>query len=199
MHTQFTIFKKGLTLIAVPLLVQAVFIAVLVKAQADHDRAQDWAVHTKDVIAKVEELHRGLVESVRRGPQPGLLRRPGRLRPVRGRSRSGCPAQLEELRELVSDNLEQGPRIAELAGRSDAFLGWVADEDRLVRSGDRDRAMAGLDRGSQLLEAVRGDHRRDPRRGGAAWTASGWSASARPRRGRSGRSSAAARRSWSRR
>ena len=26
--------------------------------------------------------------------------------------------------------------------------------------------MAGLDRGSQLLEAVRGDHRRDPRRGG---------------------------------
>ena len=66
------------------------------------------------------------------------------------------PAQLGDLRGLVADNERQGPRIAELAGRVDAFLGWVADEDRLVRAGDRDRAMAGLDRGSQLLEAVRG-------------------------------------------
>ena len=62
MNTPFTIFKKGLTLIAVPLLVQAVFIAVLVRAQAEQVRAQEWVVHTKDVIAKLEELHRGLIE-----------------------------------------------------------------------------------------------------------------------------------------
>ena len=63
MHTQFTILKKGLTLIAIPLLVQAVFIAVLMKARVDRDRAQDRAIHTKEVIAKVEETHRSLVES----------------------------------------------------------------------------------------------------------------------------------------
>ena len=77
MHTQFTIFKKGLTLIAVPLLVQAVFIAVLVKAQADHVRAQDLAVHTKDVIVKVEELYRGLVEGVRGDPHASSSRATG--------------------------------------------------------------------------------------------------------------------------
>ena len=155
MSTQFTIFKKGLTLIAVPLLVQAVFIAVLVKAQADHDRAQEWAVHTKDVIAKVEELHRSLVEAY--AGVRGLVfsvapANPGRYEAALRR----VPAQLGDLRGLVADNERQGPRISDLAGRVDAFLGWVADEDRLVRAGDRDRAMVGLDRGSQLLEAVRG-------------------------------------------
>ena len=155
MHTQFTIFKKGLTLIAVPLLVQAVFIAVLVKAQADHVRAQDLAVHTKDVIVKVEELL----------PRPGRGRMRGSARLVFSGDRSAAgryeaalervPAQVEELRELVSDNPRQTPRIGELAARSDAFLRWIADEDRLVRAGARDRATAGLERGAQLLDDLR--------------------------------------------
>jgi signal transduction histidine kinase len=155
MSTQFTIFKKGLTLIAVPLLVQAVFIAVLVKAQADHDRAQEWAVHTKDVIAKVEELHRSLVEGY--AGVRGLIFAVAPVNPGRYEAAlRGVPEQLKDLRELVVDNERQTPRIDELAARIDAFLGWVAEEDRSVRSGDRDRAMAGLGGGSQLLEAVRG-------------------------------------------
>src|SRR5262249_12008371 len=110
MMTQLTIFKKGLTLIAVPLLVQAVFIAVLVRGQAEHDRAQERAVHTKDVIAKVEELHRSLVEGYAgaRGlifdiAPAGTGRHEAALRRL--------PAQLAELRELVSDNPNHGPRI----------------------------------------------------------------------------------------
>ena len=129
MYKQLTIFKKGLALIAVPLLVQAVFIAVLVRAQADHVRAQDLAVHTKDVIVKVEELYRSLVEGysgirtlVFSGDRSGAGRYEAALKRV--------PAQVEELRELVSDNPRQTPRIAALAARSDAFLRWIADEDR---------------------------------------------------------------------
>src|SRR5262249_7516186 len=133
MDTHFTIFKKGLTLIAVPLLVQVVFIAVLARAHSDHDRAQERAVHTKDVIVKVEALRRSSVEGfagVRGlvysaapagpGPYADALRR--------------VPAQVEELRALVADNPRQGPRIAALAGRSDAFLRWADDEGRLADS-----------------------------------------------------------------
>jgi signal transduction histidine kinase len=151
----FTILKKGLTLIAVPLLVQAVFIAVLVKTQADQVRAQVLAVHTKEVIAKVEELHRSLVEgyAATRGLVfSGVPADGGRSEVALQR----VPVSIDELRELVSDNARQGPRIPELAARSDAFRRWVADEDRLIASGARDRAMDELRHGAQLLESVRG-------------------------------------------
>jgi signal transduction histidine kinase len=154
MRTQFTIFKKGLTLIAIPLLVQVVFIAVLMKARVDRDRAQYWALHTKEVIAKVEETHRGLVESSSQvrslvlsdnSTGPELYRRVTEQAPI----------QIEELRKLVSDNARQTPRIQDLAARSREFLSWIADEEDLIRSGRRDRAVAQIDRGSGLLKAMR--------------------------------------------
>jgi signal transduction histidine kinase len=154
MHTQLTIFKKGLALIAVPLLVQAVFIAVLVRAQSDRDLAQDWAVHTKDVIARVEELHRSLVEAY-----AGIRGLVFSVAPaVDGRYEAAlqrAPALVDELRVLVADNAQQRSRIGELAGQTDAFLRWVADEDRLVRSGARVQAIAGVGEGAQLLDGLR--------------------------------------------
>ena len=139
MHTQFTIFKKGLTLIAIPLLVQAVFIAVLMKARVDRDRAQYWAIHTKEVIAKVEETHRSLVESDSQVRSLVLSDKPATSNLYR-RVMGEVPRQIEELRLLVLDNQRQEPQIQELAARSKEFLGWIADEEGLVRSGQRDRA-----------------------------------------------------------
>ena len=155
MNTRLTIFKKGLTLISVPLLVQAVFIAVLVKAQADHDRAQERAVHTKEVVAKVEGVHRGLVEGyagIRGLVLTGDPTRTGQDR----QALEQTPRQIEELRVLVSDNDRQRRRVEELARRSGAFLGWTAEVERLVRSGGRDRALAQLDAGAGLLGQLRG-------------------------------------------
>ena len=197
MHTQFTIFKKGLALIAVPLLVQAVFIAVLVRAQADHVRAQDMAVHTKDVIVKVEELYRGLVEGYARirtlvfsGDRSGAGRYEAALKRV--------PAQVEELRELVSDNPRQTPRVTAIGTRSGAFLDWIAGEARLVREarGTARRPASGGASNSSTT-CGRPSTRSAARRRG--WTGSGWSASARPLPSRPGRSSAGAWPSWSRR
>ena len=62
MYSSFTIFKKGLLLVAIPLVAQAVFIGVLIQTQAEAAAAQRWAVHTKEVIAKVEETYRRLLE-----------------------------------------------------------------------------------------------------------------------------------------
>src|SRR5262249_38701736 len=64
--------------------------------------------------------------------------------------------QIEELRNLVSDNDRQRRRVEELATRSGALLGWTAEEERLAGSGGRDRATARLDAGAQLLGEMRG-------------------------------------------
>jgi signal transduction histidine kinase len=154
MRTQFTIFKKGLTLIAIPLLVQAVFIVVLMKARVDRERAQYWAIHTKEVIARVEEMHRSLVESDSRVRSLVLSGEPATSDPYR-RVMGQVPGQIQELRMLVSDNVGQTPRIQDLTARSKEFLAWIADEEGLVRSGRRDGALAQVDRGAELLKAMR--------------------------------------------
>src|SRR5438067_10921400 len=154
MHTPFTILKKGLALISVPLLVQAVFIAVLVKVQADHVRAQQWAVHTKEVIAKVEQLHRSLVEGYS-GICSAIFSGDPTIAERYRQELERAPRPIEELGILTSDQDRQRARIQELATRSGAFLGWITEEEQLVRTGRRDRALARVDRGTRLLDAMR--------------------------------------------
>ncbi len=151
---RFTIFKKGLTLIAVPLLVQAVFIAILVRGQSEHVQAQDMAVHTKDVIVKVEELHRALVEAYA-GIRSLVYAEaaPGPVRP--DAARRAVPALAAELQTLVADNPLQATRAADVAGQSAAFLAWGDAERRLVGSGGRDRAVEGLADGARRLDGLR--------------------------------------------
>ncbi len=151
---RFTIFKKGLTLIAVPLLVQAVFIAILVRAQAEHVQAQDRAVHTKEVIVKVEELHRALVEAYAAARSLVYSEAaPGPVRP--DAARRAVPALAAELQSLVADNRLQATRAADVAGQSSAFVAWVDEERRLVGSGGRGRAVEGLVDGALRLDGLR--------------------------------------------
>src|ERR1700733_970372 len=62
MYTRLTILNKGLLLIAIPLLLQTVFVVLLVQTQLEAVRAQQWAVHTKEVMARVEDIYRRLLE-----------------------------------------------------------------------------------------------------------------------------------------
>ena len=167
MRTQFTIFKKGLTLIAVPLLVQAVFIAVLVKAQADHDRAQDWAVHTKEVIAKVEELHRSLVEGYAGVRGLVFSGDPAGAGSVRGRPAAGARAGRRAAGAGLGQRAAGAPDRR--ARRPDRRLPGL--DRRRGPAGPRRRAGPGDGRARPRRPAPRrpaGDHRRDPRRGGGA-------------------------------
>src|SRR5262249_37740304 len=49
----------------------------------------------------------------------------------------------------------QRRRVAELATQSSAFLGWISEEERLVRSGRHERALAQIDTGARHLKAIR--------------------------------------------
>lgn len=63
MPKSLTILRKGLLLFSIPLLVQAVSVGLLVHAQAGNNHGERWAVHTRNVIAKLEEAYRRLLEA----------------------------------------------------------------------------------------------------------------------------------------
>jgi signal transduction histidine kinase len=154
MYAKLTILQKGLLLFSIPLLLQAIFVGILVKIQSEVVEAQRWAVHTKEVIAKVEETYRRLLEGFS-----------GIRNPVRSGDRSAAepgseildqvPRQIEELRLLVSDNRSQQRRIRTLAQRSHQFLAWLMTQKKQPLSEASLQNASQLDQGAGLLGEVR--------------------------------------------
>ncbi len=144
-----TIYKKVLLLIAIPLLAQAVFIGILLRAQAEGIRAQLWAVHTKEVIAKVEETYRRLLEGyarLRNVIASGNRSVTDRLDPALDQ----IPGKIAAIKVLVRDNLPQQARIDELAAGSQAFLELLAAQESMLKAGDSDRAFELLEEGARV-------------------------------------------------
>ena len=154
MKTPFTLAKLGLLLLAIPLVIQAVFIGMLIGSHVQVNNAQRWAVHTKEVIALVEEIYRRLLEGYTGIRILNVSDNPLIARPFRG-SLKKVSERIEDLRTLVFDNDNQQPRISLLADQSQKFQEWLANEEQLVQSGDRGKALDSLDQGARLLGLVR--------------------------------------------
>jgi len=154
MFSSSTIVQKGLLLAAVPLVAQAVFIGVLIETQAEADAAQRWAVHTKQVIGKVEESYRKLLEGY-----AGIRNRiVSNDAGIADRLRDGLPdvpGLLRDLRVFVADNPAQQARIDQLIVQSDEFLALLASQERALGSGGRSKAYDQLDQGARYLGGIR--------------------------------------------
>jgi signal transduction histidine kinase len=154
MRQSLTIQRLGLLLVSIPLVAQAVFVGILVAAQADDARAQRWAVHTKQVIAKVEETYRRQLEAyaamrnqIGSGSLPDAGLSVHAADPVKG--------LIAELSELASDNPPQRARVDELAPQADALLNLLNRQDRLMREGKQQEAHQQLEEGGRILGRVR--------------------------------------------
>ena len=165
MNSKFSIVRKGLLLVAIPLVIQACFIGMLVHSQVELDNAQRWAVHTKEVIARVEEVYRRLLEGYTSIRILAVVRQPLDRQAFPRCDSNKMPARFDELRALVSDNDQQTPRVQLAAGQAETFRRWLVEEERLLQSGERGRALDGLDTGARLLGKLR-EHRRPAGRGG---------------------------------
>ena len=154
MYTRLTILNKGLLLIAIPLLIQAVFVVLLVQTQLEAVRAQQWAVHTKEVMARVEDIYRRLLEGYAAIRILVVSDNPGLSRPFQ-RAIDVIPTQAADLKVLTSDNKSQQPRIDQIADKSSAILGWLAAEEERLKAGERGKAIDELDTGAKLLGELR--------------------------------------------
>jgi CHASE3 domain sensor protein len=102
-----SIFKKGLLLIAAPLVFQAIFLSVLLRNERENAEAERWALHTRLVIGQAETAMRLLVQESSRVRGLIITGNPlfthGSLDKVR--------AATQELLRLVADNPPQQRRV----------------------------------------------------------------------------------------
>jgi signal transduction histidine kinase len=153
MFHSLTMFQKLLLVIAIPLAAQAGFIIMLFRAQAESASAVTWAVHTKEVIAKVEEIYRILLEGH------------GRIREAAARNRAApataqgdldrIPGEIARLRATVADNPAQQSRIDELAASAGALVRWIDELGQGFRAGRNEEASDQLNDGDRLLGTIR--------------------------------------------
>ncbi|MDB5295852.1 MAG: histidine kinase [Phycisphaerales bacterium] len=151
-----TIFRKGLLLIAVPLVFQFAFIGLLSRMSADSAEAARWALHTKDVIIEADAA---------------LARCVAAQAALRGYAITGDPTfdaqaaaerdagtrQLAALQRRVQDNPPQVERARRIQALMREFVAWQEEVTALVRRGERAAAagvIAKLD-GQRRLGLVR--------------------------------------------
>jgi signal transduction histidine kinase len=150
----FSIRQKGLILIGLPLLYQAIFIGVLVRRQHDHNDAQSRTVDAQELIEKVDRLHRLMLEE-----QSGM----------RGYVITADPAFLPadaaetitreagELAAVKTASPEQRGRAEQIREAVAGRLRWSAAAVQLVREGRRDEAVQAVASGEgvKLMEIAR--------------------------------------------
>ncbi|VTR93686.1 histidine kinase : Histidine kinase OS=Burkholderia sp. H160 GN=BH160DRAFT_5724 PE=4 SV=1: CHASE3: HAMP: PAS_9: PAS_9: HisKA: HATPase_c [Gemmata massiliana] len=151
-----TVFQKGLVLIALPLLLQLVFVLAAVRLQRDHEDAERWAAHTKNVIARTHEIH-GTVADAHASVRGYVISGDQSFaQPFRDALRN-LPQQFDELDEFVRDSAEQAERARVLRDRGNGLFVWQRDIENLLQGGATEEAVKRVQtgRGNVLMAEFR--------------------------------------------
>jgi signal transduction histidine kinase len=118
-----TILRKGLFVIALPLIYQALFIGLLLKRQNDQIETQRWAMHTKDVIEKTEHIFRLLI-STHSDFRGFLLTSNERFSAEIDQNEAELKEELPKLKALTQDNPAQQERFQRVFAAAQARLDY---------------------------------------------------------------------------
>jgi signal transduction histidine kinase len=150
-----TILRKGLLVIALPLVYQALFIGLLLKRQSDHNEAQHWAVHTKDVLRQADLVYRLLLTS-----QSNLRAYVLTTKEVFGlevtNGESEIERQLARLRGMLQDNPKQQERFERIVTLAQQRLEYERATVNLVKNGEQEKIREQVLslRGKELMDTL---------------------------------------------
>lgn len=141
--SNFTIFRKGLLLVGALLAFQLLLLAFLYRLQSQANDADQWALHTKEVMAQTEEAYRLLTEDVSqiRGV---VVTGDTSFAPDLAHAADRVTAAFDRLESSVSDNPSQVARIQAFRADAAAMLRWIAEERQLVSAGKQSEAVQGV-------------------------------------------------------
>jgi signal transduction histidine kinase len=151
-----TILRKGLLVLALPLVYQALFIGLLLKRQSDLSEAQDWAMHTKDVMETTEYAFR-LLLSTQSNLRGYLLTGKESFPDEMDRDERLLDQAFSKLEVLVKDNPAQKTRFARILTDAEARRDYQHQIMDMMRTGGRERAQEEIRqlKGRDLMEALR--------------------------------------------
>jgi signal transduction histidine kinase len=158
---------KGLLLIAIPALFELALLSGLIKAQSDADQAEQWAIHSEDVLRQTTAiLDPVLGESV--ALRGAVLANDSRFTtPVA--LWVDVDRRIDQLAELVADNPAQVERVVQVRQAVQGYRQWSDRVQDMLHSGrrrdllDRFRDLASadvLDRFRQQVVAFQTEERR---------------------------------------
>lgn len=150
-----TILRKGLLVLALPLLYQAVFIGVLMKRQADHNAAQRIAVHTKDVLLETDRLYRMLLVA-QSNLRAFALTEKQSFADAALSNDSSIDESFKKVSLLVQDSPEQRARFATVIESARVWRDYKHSLFDLARQGQLEeiRNAARASRGQPLMSAL---------------------------------------------
>lgn len=127
---------KGLLLIAIPTLFELVLLSGLVKAQANAEQAEQWALHGKDVLRQTSAiLEPVLIEAVR---MRGAVLHNDRTSVTPVSLWIELDRNIDRLVDLVADNPTQVERAARIRQTAQAYRQWSDRVQDLLRNGRTD-------------------------------------------------------------
>lgn len=147
---------KGLVVIAVPFLFQVAFLVALWEAQ--DERAQAWAIHTKDVIGQTEAVARFVTEA--QNDVRGLIvTGDAALSAMYVDAAGRVPGAVTLLRDLVRDNPGQQKRAEALRVKIASLMAALDETHRLARAGRIEEASGRIEVyvRDRLAEGLRAD------------------------------------------
>jgi len=150
-----SISTKGLLLVAVPVVAQIAMLWMLRTQQTNILEAERWAIHSKDVILRADELQRAAIQAVA-NQRGAVVTGDANFRDTPGAVES-LPSQVDPLLALVADNPAQQTQLGVLRRQLEALETWLNEQRDLVRQGRQaDAAQRIRDReGTRQLQAVR--------------------------------------------
>ena len=153
-----TILRKGLMVLALPLLYQAVFIGLLLKGQRDLNNAQFWAIHTKNVIETADHLYLLLATQHSNLRAYILTSNPVFEDDMKSTQRNLRDA-MQNLRALIKDNPTQKKRLDHIANLAQAQVEFQDQVIGEVRTSERDKAVTAVKtlKGKELMDELQSE------------------------------------------
>jgi PAS domain S-box-containing protein len=150
------ITHKGLVLIALPLIILLVFIALVLNLKRHNQEAQAQSLHSKEVIAQTQSILQTLVDA-ETGMRGYIISADKKFTEPYQQSIAKLPDELNQLETLVQDNPRQEERARHISVEAAEKIFFIKQAEQLVHAGFQDEAISQIKsgQGKRLMDEAR--------------------------------------------